>query len=54
MRAYHDFGQTTIQLNISGAFQALGFEYNPRTEPYCLLFHEKKLRGRWLSGTMVV
>jgi hypothetical protein len=41
---YHDFGQTMIQSNIRGAFQALGFESDMRTEPYRLLFNEKKLR----------
>jgi hypothetical protein len=45
MRIYHDFGQTMIQSNIRGAFQALGFESDMRTEPSRLLVNEKKLRA---------
>jgi hypothetical protein len=44
MRVYHDFGQTMIQSNIRGAFEALGFKYDTRTDPYRLLINEKKLR----------
>jgi hypothetical protein len=42
-RVYHDFRQTMIQPNIWAAFHALGFEYYTRTEPYRLLFNQKKL-----------
>jgi hypothetical protein len=41
MRIYHDFGQTMIQPNKRGAFEALGVEYAMRTEPYRLLSNEK-------------
>jgi hypothetical protein len=44
MMGYSEFGQTMIMSNIRRAFQALGFEYDQRTEPYRLLFNEKKLR----------
>jgi hypothetical protein len=44
MKVYHDFKQTMVEPNIWGAFQALDFEFNTRSEPYRLLFNEKKLR----------
>jgi hypothetical protein len=36
MKASHDFTQTIVQLNIWGAFQALGFEleFDTTNEPY--------------------
>jgi hypothetical protein len=44
MMVCRDFGGTMIQPNIRRAFQSLGFGYDPKTEPYRLLFSEKKLR----------
>jgi hypothetical protein len=46
MKFYHDFKQTTVEPNIWGALQAIGFEFDFDTEPepYRLLFNEEKLR----------
>jgi hypothetical protein len=44
MKVYHNFKQTMVEPNIWGAFQALGFEFDTRSEPYRLLFNEEKLR----------
>jgi hypothetical protein len=46
MKVYHDFTQTMARPNVWGIFRALGFEFefDPRREPYELLFDEVKLR----------
>jgi hypothetical protein len=44
MKVYHDFKQTTVESNIWGAFQAIGFEFDAEAEPCRLLFNEEKLR----------
>jgi hypothetical protein len=33
LRVYHDFRQTMVPLNIWGVFQALGLNFDRRTEP---------------------
>jgi hypothetical protein len=45
-KACHDFKRTMLELNIWGAFQALGFEFefDQTNEPYRLSFNEEKLR----------
>jgi hypothetical protein len=42
-KVYHDFTQTMARPNVWGTFRALGFEFDPRREPYELLFDELKL-----------
>jgi hypothetical protein len=46
MKVYRDFKQTMVELNMWGAFRAIGFEFefDTEAEPYQLLFHEEKLR----------
>jgi hypothetical protein len=46
MKRDHDIKQTTVEPNIWGAFQALGFEFefDTTSEPYRLIFNEEKLR----------
>jgi hypothetical protein len=46
MKGYRDFKQTMVELNIWGAFRAIGFEFefDTEAEPYRLLFNEEKLR----------
>jgi hypothetical protein len=44
LKVYHDFKQTTIEVNIWGAFAAIGFSYDIAQNPYGLLFDEEKLR----------
>jgi hypothetical protein len=34
MKVYRDFKQTMVEPNISGAFRAIGFEFNTEAEPY--------------------
>jgi hypothetical protein len=41
---YHDFKQTMIEVNISGAFAAIGFSYDIAQNPFGLLFGAEKLR----------
>jgi hypothetical protein len=43
-KVYHDFKQTMIEVNIWGAFAAIGFSYDIAQNPYKLLFDEEKLR----------
>jgi hypothetical protein len=43
MKVYHDFKQITVETNIQGAFQAVGFEFDMEAEPCRLLSNEKKL-----------
>jgi hypothetical protein len=46
MNGYHDFKQTIVHPNISGTFQAIGFdfEFDKDAKPYRLFFNEEKLR----------
>jgi hypothetical protein len=44
LKVYHDFKQTMIEVNIWGAFAAIGFSYDITQNPYGLLFDEEKLR----------
>jgi hypothetical protein len=44
MKAYHDFEQTMVDLNIYRAFRAIGFEFDTEAERYRFLFNEEKLR----------
>jgi hypothetical protein len=44
IRVYHDFKQTMIEVNIWGAFAAIGFSYDIMETPCRLLFDEGKLR----------
>jgi hypothetical protein len=48
MKVSDDFKQTMVEPNRSGAFQALGFEFefefDTTSEPYRLLFNEEKLK----------
>jgi hypothetical protein len=44
IRVYHDLKQTMIEVNIWGAFAAIGFSYDIMETPYRLLFDEQKLR----------
>jgi hypothetical protein len=54
MEVYHDFKQTMVDPNIWGALQALGLEFETRTDPYRLLFSEGKAEGkRWLPRALV-
>jgi hypothetical protein len=43
LKVYHDFKQTTIEINICESFAALGFIYDIKQNPYGLLFDEEKL-----------
>jgi phosphopantothenoylcysteine synthetase/decarboxylase len=43
MKVYHDFKPTILEPNIWRTFQALGFEFDTKTELYRLLFNEEKL-----------
>jgi hypothetical protein len=43
-RVYHDFKQTMIEVNIWGAFTAIGFSYDSMETPCRSLFDEEKLR----------
>jgi hypothetical protein len=45
MKIYHDFKQTMGESNIWRALQALGFEFDTRTEPCRLLFNQETLRA---------
>jgi hypothetical protein len=44
IKVYHDFKQTMVEVNISGAFSAIGFSCDISHEPYELLFDEEKFR----------
>jgi hypothetical protein len=44
IRLYHDFKQTMVEVNIWGAFSAIGFSYDISESPYSLLFDEEKFR----------
>jgi hypothetical protein len=44
IRVDHDFKQTMIEVNIWGAFAAIGFSYDITKTLYRLLFDEEKLR----------
>jgi hypothetical protein len=46
MKVYHDFKQTMADLNIWGAFQAIGFEFefDTEAEPCQLSFNKEKLK----------
>jgi hypothetical protein len=44
MNVYHHFKQTIVEPNTWGAFQAIEFEFDTRSETYRLLFNEEKLR----------
>jgi hypothetical protein len=44
LKVYHDFKQTMIEVNIRGAFAALGFSDDIAHNPYGLLFEKEKLR----------
>jgi hypothetical protein len=44
LKVYHDFKQTMIEVNIWGAFAAIGFSYDIAQNPYWQLFDEEKLR----------
>jgi hypothetical protein len=44
IKVYHDFKQTMIEVNIWGAFSAIGFSHDISREPYELLFDEEKFR----------
>jgi hypothetical protein len=44
IKVYHDFKQTMVEVNIWGAFSAIGFSYDISHEPYELLFDEEKFR----------
>jgi hypothetical protein len=47
MKIYHDFRPMMVPVDMWGAFQALGleFELDPRSEPYRLLFDEESPTG---------
>jgi hypothetical protein len=44
LRIYRSFKQAMIEINIWGAFAAIGFTHNIDQNPYGLLFDEQKLR----------
>jgi hypothetical protein len=44
IKCYHDFKQTVVEVNIWGAFSAIGFSYDITQNPYGLLFDEEKFR----------
>jgi hypothetical protein len=44
LKVSHDFKQTTIEINIWGAFTALGFTYDIKQNPYGVIFDEQKPR----------
>jgi hypothetical protein len=44
IKLYHDFKQTMVEVNISGAFSAIGLSYDITQNPYGLLFDEEKFR----------
>jgi hypothetical protein len=44
IRLYHDFKQIMVEVNIWGAFSAIGFSYDISESPYRLLFGEEKFR----------
>jgi hypothetical protein len=44
IKVYHDFKHTMVESNTWRAFQALGLEFDTRSEPYSLSFNEEKLR----------
>jgi hypothetical protein len=44
MKVYRDSKQTTMEINICEAFQAIEFEFDTEAELYRLLFNEEKLR----------
>jgi hypothetical protein len=44
LNIYRTFKHTIIEPNIWGAFHEAGFEFDTRTEPDHLGFHEEKLR----------
>jgi hypothetical protein len=44
LNIYRTFKQTMIESNIWDALPEAGFEFDARTEPYRLAFHEEKLR----------
>jgi hypothetical protein len=53
IKLYHDFKQTMVQVNIWGAFSAIGFSYDITQNLYGLLFDEEKFRkvaASWNSG----
>jgi hypothetical protein len=43
-KVYHDFKQTIIEVNIWGAFAAIGFTHDIEQSPSVLLFEKEKLR----------
>jgi hypothetical protein len=43
LKAYHEFKQTMIEVNIWGSFAAIEFTYDIRQSPYGLLFDEENL-----------
>jgi hypothetical protein len=45
LKIYRTFKQTMIEVNIWGAFQQAGFEFDISSEPYRLRFAEAKLRS---------
>jgi hypothetical protein len=44
LKVYHDFKQTMIEVNIWGAFAAIGFSYDIAQNLYGLVFNKEKLR----------
>jgi hypothetical protein len=44
IKLYHDLKQTMVEVNIWGAFSAIGFSYDITQDPYGLLFDEEKFR----------
>jgi hypothetical protein len=50
LKVYHDFKQTIIEVNIWGAFAAIGFSFDIAHNPYGRLFDEEKL---WQSPGFV-
>jgi hypothetical protein len=44
LKLYHDFKQTIVEVNTSGAFSAIGFTHDITQDPYGLLFDEKKFQ----------
>jgi hypothetical protein len=44
LNIYRTFKQTMIEPNIWRAFHEAGFVFDPRSEPYRLVFHEEKFR----------
>jgi hypothetical protein len=44
LRLYHDFKPTMVEVNLWGAFSAIGFTHDTSQDPYGLLFDKEKLR----------